>query len=71
MTESKSWAFTTNLVMKEKLGLVRGQVDIDRGRRHREAEHEDGITASGSVVRILSTVVLPQQLKRGKKRNTY
>lgn len=48
--------------MKKNLGLVRCQIDIDRGRWNCNFKHEDGIAVSGLVVRILSSVVLTQQL---------
>lgn len=50
--------------MKKNLSLVRGQVDVNCGRRNCDAKHQDGIPVPGSVVRILCGVVLAQQLKR-------
>lgn len=59
--------FKTNLVLKKNLSLVRGQVDVHCGRRHCNAQHEDGVAVPGSLIGILSSVVLAQHLKRKKK----
>ena len=49
----------------ENLGLVWRQIDVDWRGRNRHFEHEGGITVSGRVIRILSGVVLTQQLTSG------
>lgn len=55
--------FKANLVLKEDLSLVRGQVDVHCGRRHCNAQHEDGVAVPGSLIGILSSIVLAQHLK--------
>lgn len=56
--------------MKKNLGLVWCQVDINCGWRQYNAKHKDGIPVPSSVIRILCSVVLAQQLKR-KHTDTY
>lgn len=48
--------------MKKNLRLVWCQIDVDGGGQHRHFEHDGGMAVPRRVVRILSAVVLPQQL---------
>lgn len=53
--------------MEKNLRLVRGQIDVDGGRQHRHFEHDGRVAVPRRVVRVLSRVVLPQQLTCGFK----
>lgn len=55
--------------MKKNLRLVWCQIDVDGGGQHRHFEHDGGMAVPRRVVRILSAVVLPQQLTREKKKH--
>lgn len=55
--------------MEKNLRLVWCQIDVDGGGQHRHFEHDGGMAVPCRVVRILSAVVLPQQLTRERKKH--
>lgn len=56
-----------DLLVKKNLRLIRRQIDIDGGRQHGHFEHGGRVAVPRRVVRVLSAVVLPQQLACGGK----